>query len=448
MVTVMLFIPVMLAFGVASVDVGYINSEKAKMQAVADMAVVSALGTCTWQDTDVATEEAEITASINSYLTQNGYPADHFGTPTFGHDTDDNVNKVTIEEKVSVRTFFWSWLTKTKGTRLDVYLKSSAEVEYSPPITIQIPDFGVYAKNQAYLQGNSLTANSNDSSDGSSGSDLYYDLAIGAGMEIYFNAALDYFGDLYTTNVIDAAGATVYGDVLAGDLSNSDPPTTYDREFTMGDTDIDIKTNSTTETDSQEVPMPNLTLDVITETDVQADPNYMTWADFLAYSGDGGATTNADALKTTGQGFSIKNGATIYIPAGSQILIPDGFASSQGSIVIDGTSTDPTVINSSYDFDASGQFSANGNLLKFNSTNEDETNRPEFKFNGSTELYMDIYAPNADVTVSGSATMTGRIFAYDVSIQSDFIFDKSLEDPPYTWDVPPMIKVKAHLVND
>jgi hypothetical protein len=439
MITAMLFVPVLLAFAVSSVDIGYLNTEKSRLQAVADMAVVSALGNVTWQGPAPAAEASEITSSINAFIEANGYDPTLFGEPTFENDEDGkHVVKVTLENQVPVRTFFWS-AVKPGSDTLNVHIHSTAEVEYGSGGKELAPDFGLYARNKLDLQSAQVGLGTYDSTD--SGWQEYYDLPCGAGDEIEIGNST-VFGDLYSTNIIDAGNTTIYGDVVMGDVDNSDldEQNIFERVWEEGWDEQDIIDNSTTLNPPEEEVVPEVIMTQPTFSEIEQMDGYVEFNDLMDDQSD---------LQYKNGSISIKNKGTVTLEAGKVYWFPADFSTaSQTTIKIVNNTGDPDAVCKIYtdsDFDASGQFEQNDTNLQLNSISTDENNRHECKFTVQSAMYMDIVAPNCDIVSRGSSGLKGRIYGYDVNVQSAFYFDKNLNSLGFYQDGAPSVTIRAHL---
>ena len=474
LVTAVLFIPVLLSFAVGSVDLGYVNAEKARIQTVADMALVSALGNVDWQNLDVDGEKAEIQSNINAFITANNYDPANFSAPVF-EDDGENVTSVSINDTVPVKTFFWNIITPGKDT-LDVSISSSAEVEYSSQSQTLAPDFGLYALNDLVLKSAQIQIGSYNSLDDEF--QEYYDIVIGAGNNLEVSNS-DFFGDIYAGGAVTSKGgkSTVYGDITVGDLANSDLPTSYEREYEDGYDDNDIINASTEDGIVNETQTGKVNIEVPTAEEVELMDNYVSWEDLIA------RPENAGVVKTNSDGtYTINNKTELILHSSEAYLIPEGLdiKQSQGSFLIADDDPDSTedfaTIYTENSFMATGRFSIqseddtstnapgnSGNKGGGNNTTpampdapaalrivdinmDDDPTERDFFFTGQSEVYLDIIAPNSTVKNTGNSGMKGRIYAYNIWVKEEFYYDKNLSSLGFTWSGPPEVSIKAHLV--
>lgn len=444
MVTTILFLPVLISFAIGAVDVGYLNTEKSRMQTVADMATVSALGNVDWNTSSVEEEKTEIISNINAFITVNGYNPTLFGTPAF-EDDGDNVTKVTLDQTVPVQTFFWSFIQPGSNS-LDVHLKSSAEAEYDSTAKVPAPDFGLYAFNDLTLQSGQVQVGSYKSSNGEvlptkkkdmGNIEQYYDIVVGAGGD--FSTGTELYGDVYANSV----SGTIYGEVVAETDSGS--ATVYERPDPDPDYDYDpdyiLNNTSASSVEVQQLSQPEIILP--TEQDMQdgIDDGSILSMDYFMDQG---------VVNLQNGNYSLANKAIVTLEAGKSYYFPPEF--------LDKTSTkewfevvgsgDGVNIYTSGSFHASGHFYQGGPLTTItNISPEPEPGDPrdEFKFTGQSLAYFDFIGPHTDVTVKGNGTVYGRVYAHDIDIQSVFVYDKDLAGHGYEWDGPPAVSIKAHL---
>jgi hypothetical protein len=448
LVTTVLFLPVLISFAIGSIDVGYLNTEKSRMQTVADMAVVSALGNVAWNDTTAETEKVEITSNINAFLTVNGYNPALFGTPQFEVD-GENVTKVTLESLIPVKTFFWSFISPGSD-RLNVNIHSAAEVEYDENATTPAPDFGLYAFNDLTLRtprgkgAKDITVSSYDSTDSSPTN--YYDLKVGAGN----NADLDnrtFIGDVYADTITD--GGTVYGDVVVDDVSSSSLPTVYDRVEDDGTGTYDstyITANSPAGTVTEST-LSKPEYDLPSEAELLA----RTGADAVITAADLFAEGKLDHSSSIGdEGYSIPNHTDLILEAGKTYWFPDDFkfTTTEKIIIEPADSTEGVTIYSDSSFTGSGHFDTFDTRLKIVNIwdGTDEEDRPQFKFTGQSDVYIDFFGPNCNVDFKGNADVWGRVYAHDIYVDGDFLYDKNLNSLGLEWAAPPEVLTRAHLV--
>jgi hypothetical protein len=442
LVTTVLFLPVLISFAIGSIDVGYLNTEKSRMQTVADMAVVSALGNVAWNDTTAETEKVEITSNINAFLTVNGYNPALFGTPQFEVD-GENVTKVTLESLIPVKTFFWSFISPGSD-RLNVNIHSAAEVEYDENATTPAPDFGLYAFNnlktkrsRGHGAKSDLKLSSYDSTDTSMTD--YYDLAIGAGNDINFDGRT-FMGDAYANTITN--GGTVYGTVVVDDVSSSSLPTVYTR----------VEDDGTSTYDANYI-VNNSSLGTVTESTLSIpEYNLPDEATILAE----GAITAQDLIdaglldhSSSDGAASIPNHGSLTLTAGQTYYFPQDFkfTTNEKIIIVPADSTEGAIIYTDSGFIGSGHLgSVDPRLKVVNIYDGDDAGRPTFKFTGQSDVYLDFFGPGCNVDIKGNADVLGRIYAHDIYVDGDFYYDKDLASHGLEWAAPPEVLTRAHLV--
>lgn len=423
LIIVTLFLPVIIGLSALSIDVGYFHWERSRLEAVADLATLSALGNVDWNGREADDEEEEINQTIQSVLTANGFDSSLLGTPTYTV-REGNVERIEIDQAVPLSAFF-SKIVLSESQNFVVRIRTVAEVEYDNSGSMVAPDYAIYGLKRVYIHSSSsvvATYNSTTTAwvpPGVPPNASTTEIAIGSGDLIYFNGTGSYPASFYAYNEIQASGG----------------PTI---EYNAVSPFIDFAVNVDGDRDIDSVPL------LVCPPPAEPLPNDNH--EIQLYGGS--------KASFSGDSITIKNGGTMVLKAGGNYVFDDIDLKNGGEIEIDNTTPvagasagDPVKIYVRGSLSAAGQFVQNSNQMKIYGLNTDTVARQSFDIGGNADTYIDLYAPCADVVLRGSGIFYGRIYGYDVDIQASFYFDQALASLGLEALGQPQVVVPAHLVN-
>lgn len=438
-VMVVLFIPVLFAFMVASVDVGYFYAQKSRLQAVADMATLSALGTVNWKDIPSTTEVVEMRGKIQNTLAANGYPVDVFGDlndPAIfrTYVRNENVEGIEIIGTASVSTFFYRMVNAARGS-VNIAIQSRAQVRYEAQDDDDIFEggngFHLFGLDSLTF-GGGISANSYNSQDaeavtpdfGSNPALLMDNFKGGTLGDLKFN------GSVGEINGSLSAGGTITGvteDQVTGSLSPYDKGLPPRDAFPIPD-----------------VPESLDYTDAVTGQDVSINSEPVTFNGKERDLGDGT------------QDIKLTNKSSVVFKAGETYMV-DEFDCQGGTIYIDGTGADPGefvtifVNNTKTGNTVNGTFQFLGGSNDFRLRIICTGEGGDISLEGDATQYTDCYAPGWDVKVGGTASGFGRAVGKTISQNGDGTYygDNSLDDIylPTVIAGEPRVTIPVHLVS-
>jgi len=464
---VALFLPVLFSFTALTVDVGYFYSEKSKLQTLADMAAVSALGNVEWDGVHASDEANWMTSHVANICTANGYPADLF-TPQFplSDIIDSNIHRLDIDKVVPVETFFSRILGW--GT-VNISIASSAYTSQEASALVVAQDYGIYGLDYVFCHSASAVFETYDSEEALTLSPPWsppgipptgtttIPLEIGSGREIHFNGtSVHHCSFSAHISITEVGGA---GNVIAYDATSP----TIDPSIVVSGTAVlgDVPT-----VNCPLMPGPITTHDNYV---ARSDPTTASWwkagnpsaptiggVDYTI-TGGGGWTeskceiTTPSPLGGTVPHVNIKAGAGLILRPGGVYYFYD--LTSKGVIDIWSahpmpgcTSGDSVWIFVEKTLNSTGQFLSPSNKMKIIGCNPDPLNLQTIDITGTVDQYIDLYAPNADVDLSGSSIFYGRIYAFKIDLQATFYFDRSLGSWNLKSPAPAKVTVPVHLI--
>ena len=128
--------------------------------------------------------------------------------------------------------------------------------------------------------------------------------------------------------------------------------------------------------------------------------------------------------------FNAKSGSSVTIPAGNYVF--NNFTTSGSAIV---TCTGPATIYFYGKFDMGAKTVTNGNApknLRIVAIPKPDGKPPgTLNIGGGSALYADVYAPQSDVTLSGSGAIYGSVIGLSITMSgtSDIYYDLDLTPP-------------------
>jgi len=463
---VALFLPVLFSFTALTVDVGYFYSEKSKLQTLADMAAVSALGNVEWDGVHASDEAHWMTSHVADMCTANGYPADLF-TPVYplSDIIDSNIHRLDIDKVVPVQTFF----SKILGWgSINISIAASAYTSMDASVMVVAQDYGIYGLDYVFCHSASAVFETYDSIQ-AAGPPWYWQppgvppthtttipLEIGSGREIHFNGtSVHHCSFRAHVSITEAGGA---GNVIS-----------YDATSPSMDSSIVVSGTKTI----GEVPTVNCPLMPGPTT----NDNFVAWSDVTTSSWYKAGFSTSPTIG--GIDYSITSGANSWTAAKCEInssplgsAIPEINIKAGGGLILrpggiyyfydlglkgvidiwsanpmpSCTSGDPVWLFVEQTINATGQFLSPSNKMKIIGCNPDPLNLQTIDIAGTVDQFIDLYAPNADVDLSGSSIFYGRIYAFKIDLQATFIFDRSLGSWQLQSPAPARVVVPVHLI--
>ncbi len=465
LMVVALFLPVLLGFVALAVDVGHLYRQKARFQTIADFAVLTALGNVDWSYRNHQLEQVDITETIRRVAETNGLPRNFFGTPTFVI-TENNVTRVTITTNTVVDTFFCRSLGRG-WQQVNITITSAAEVEYDNTRTIPMPPIGVYGSEYVNVNGAELyTYRSSDPDlapastippdwtpdDPGFPADIAHDWGIGCNKELHFNGTNECHVHFFAYEKITASGLQeIDGNLLSPSIEV--PPISVAAGFELLQEQAPYIS----------MPMPtapaSTSLDHPSSVQVTADGlPPLGFASPIPASEKGRMFVSSASLYNSGtKDLSLKNNDVVTFLAGGVYVFND-FDFKNGSelrcendIYVPGAAAgDPVKIYLWGDLNFAGQFTQGSNQMKiYGLSTATGPHRQLIDIGGNSSGYIDVYAPEAEVDITGGGTngaMFGRVFAHTVTLQSRFFFDVDLGGLSQPASNIPEVIVSAHLV--
>ena len=462
---VALFLPILLGFVALAVDVGHFYRQKARFQAVADFAVLTALGNVDWAYRNSALEQVDIAETIRQVAETNGLPREFFGTPQFVV-FENNVTRVTITTSPQVDTFFCRVLGRG-WQRMPIAITSAAEVEYDNTRTIPMPPIGVYGSEYVNVNGAELyTYRSSDPDLGPSSTiapdwtpddpgfpgDIGHDWGIGCNKELHFNGTNECHVHFFAHEKMTASGLQeIDGNLLSPSIEV--PPISVAPGFEL------------LEEEAPYIAMPMPTAPASTSLDhpqaVQVTADGLPPVGFLSPipNNEKGRMFLSDAgIYNSGtKNVKLKNKDVITFLAGGVYVFND-FDCGNGSefrceneIYVPGAAAgDPVKIYLTGDLNFAGQFTQGSNQMKiYGLSTATGPHRQLINIGGNSSGFIDVYAPEAEVDITGGGSngaLFGRVFGHTVTLQSRFFFDVDLGGLSQPASNIPEVIVSAHLV--
>jgi len=136
-------------------------------------------------------------------------------------------------------------------------------------------------------------------------------------------------------------------------------------------------------------------------------------------------TTTPAKIDFVGPDVTIRNGGVLILRAGGRYVFGNLDLKNGGEIAIDNanpvagaSSGDPVELYVWNDLSAAGKFVQGSNRMRLIGLNGNPGSPQEFDISGNSETYVNVYAPCADVKLSGAANFYGRIYAWTVDVQA------------------------------